>query len=44
MDAWRLRRDYFYDRNMHGVNWTLMRATRVRRTGERVRDRAELAT
>jgi tricorn protease len=24
-DAWRLERDYFYDRNMHGVNWTAMR-------------------
>ncbi len=21
MDAWRLQRDYFYDPNMHGVNW-----------------------
>ncbi len=21
MDAWRLERDYFYDPNMHGVNW-----------------------
>ena len=20
-DAWRLERDYFYDPNMHGVNW-----------------------
>lgn len=20
-DAWRLERDYFYDKNMHGVNW-----------------------
>jgi tricorn protease len=20
-DAWRMERDYFYDRNMHGVNW-----------------------
>jgi tricorn protease len=20
-DAWRMMRDYFYDRNMHGVNW-----------------------
>jgi tricorn protease-like protein len=24
LDAWRLHRDYFYDRNMHGVNWTAM--------------------
>ena len=25
LDAWRLERDYFYDRNMHGVNWIAMR-------------------
>ncbi len=25
LDAWRLERDYFYDRNMHGVNWVTMR-------------------
>ncbi len=25
IDAWRLERDYFYDPNMHGVNWTGMR-------------------
>lgn len=25
MDAWRLERDYFYDRNMHGVDWVAMR-------------------
>jgi tricorn protease len=25
LDAWRLERDYFYDRNMHGVNWVAMR-------------------
>jgi tricorn protease len=24
-DAWRLERDYFYDPNMHGVNWAEMR-------------------
>ena len=24
-DAWRLERDYFYDPNMHGVNWEAMR-------------------
>ena len=24
-DAWRLERDYFYDANMHGVNWNLTR-------------------
>ncbi len=26
VDAWRLHRDYFYDRNMHGVNWVAIRA------------------
>jgi tricorn protease len=25
MDAWRFERDYFYDANMHGVNWNAMR-------------------
>ena len=25
LDAWRLERDYFYDRNMQGVNWAAMR-------------------
>jgi len=25
MDAWRLQRDYFYDPNMHGVDWPAMR-------------------
>ena len=25
IDAWRLERDYFYDKNMLGVNWTAMR-------------------
>ncbi|MBN8858219.1 MAG: PD40 domain-containing protein [Sphingobacteriales bacterium] len=24
-DAWRLERDYFYDPNMHGVDWNLVR-------------------
>ena len=23
-DAWRIERDYFYDANMHGVDWNLM--------------------
>lgn len=23
-DAWRMERDYFYDKNMHGVNWDKM--------------------
>ncbi len=26
VDAWRLHRDYFYDRHMHGVNWVAIRA------------------
>ncbi|MDX2266981.1 MAG: S41 family peptidase [Bryobacter sp.] len=41
-DAWRLHRDYFYDRKMHGVDWKLMRD----KYGEflaRVRDRSELS-
>ncbi|CAD5249494.1 MULTISPECIES: S41 family peptidase [unclassified Imperialibacter] len=25
-DAWRMERDYFYDKNMHGVNWDAMHA------------------
>lgn len=25
VDAWRLHRDYFYDRHMHGVNWIATR-------------------
>jgi tricorn protease len=25
MDTWRLQRDYFYDKNMHGVDWNLMK-------------------
>ena len=40
-DVWRLHRDYFYDRNMHGVDWPAMR----KKYGElldRVRDRDEL--
>ena len=24
-DAWRMQRDYFYDPNMHGVDWSLMK-------------------
>jgi len=24
VEAWRLERDYFYDRNMHGVDWRAM--------------------
>lgn len=41
-DAWRLHRDYFYDKNMHGVNWKLMRDKYGEFLG-RVRDRDELS-
>jgi tricorn protease len=41
VDAWRLERDYFYDRNLHGVDWV---ATRKRYESllPRVTDRYEL--
>jgi len=42
VDAWRLHRDYFYDRRMHGVNWKLMRDKYGELIG-RVRDREELS-
>ena len=41
VDAWRLERDYFYDRNMHGVNWTAMR-DRYLPLVDRVANRDEL--
>jgi tricorn protease len=41
-DAWRLERDYFYDRGMNGVNWTAMRSHYAPLV-ERVTDRAELS-
>jgi tricorn protease len=41
LDAWRLHRDYFYDRKMHGVTWTMMRDKYGEIVG-RVRDRQEL--
>jgi tricorn protease len=40
-DAWRLERDYFYDRKMVGVDWNAMRA-RYLPLVERVSDRDEL--
>ncbi|HXI48635.1 MAG TPA: S41 family peptidase, partial [Steroidobacteraceae bacterium] len=40
-DAWRLERDYFYDRNMQGVDWNAMR-TRYLPLVDRVSDRDEL--
>lgn len=42
VDAWRMERDYFYDRKMHGVDWASMRA-RYEPLVERVTDRAELS-
>jgi tricorn protease len=41
-DAWRLERDYFYDRGMNGVDWPAMRQ-RYGPLVERVTDRAELS-
>jgi tricorn protease len=41
LDAWRLERDYFYDRNMQGVNWTAVR-DRYLPLVDRVSDRNEL--
>ena len=41
LDAWRLERDYFYDRNMNGVDWKQMR-DRYLPLVDRVADRDEL--
>jgi tricorn protease len=41
-DAWRLERDYFYDRGMHGVDWPAMRK-KYEPLVARVSDREELA-
>jgi tricorn protease len=41
LNAWHLERDYFYDRNMNGVNWVQMRA-RYLPLVARVTDRDEL--
>lgn len=41
LDAWRLERDYFYDKNMHGVDWPATR-DRYLPLVERVADRDEL--
>ena len=43
LDAWRLERDYFYDRNMHGVNWVALR-DRYLPLVDRVATRDELNT
>ena len=41
VDAWRMHRDYFYDKNMHGVDWQKARA-KYEPLIARVTDRAEL--
>ena len=41
LDAWRMHRDYFYDKNMQGVNWNAMR-DRYLPLVDRVADRDEL--
>jgi tricorn protease len=41
LDAWRMHRDYFYDRNMNGVNWNAMR-DRYLPLVDRCADRDEL--
>jgi tricorn protease len=40
-DAWRLHRDFFYDRDMHGADWVKIRE-KYRPLVERVTDRDEL--
>jgi len=42
VEAWRLERDYFYDRNMNGVDWPAM-LRKYRPLVERVTTRAELS-
>lgn len=42
LDAWRMQRDGFYDRGMHGVDWTAVRR-RYEALLTRVTDRAELS-
>lgn len=41
-EAWRLERDYFYDRGMHGLDWTKIRE-KYRPLATRVTDRDELS-
>ena len=42
IEAWRLERDYFYDRDMHGVDWPATR-DKFLPLVDRVSDRAELS-
>jgi tricorn protease len=42
VEAWRLERDYFYDRGMHGLDWPAIR-TRYLPLVDRVTDRSELS-
>jgi tricorn protease len=42
VEAWRLERDYFYDRGMHGVDWPAIRK-KYEPLVERVASRAELS-
>lgn len=41
-DAWRMHRDHFYDKDMHGVDWVAVRA-KYEPLLDRVTDRFELA-
>ncbi len=41
VDAWRMHRDFFYDKNMHGVDWLKTRA-KYEPLMARVTDRAEV--
>lgn len=41
-EAWRLERDYFYDRKMHGVDWRAV-LERYLPSVDRITDRAELS-
>lgn len=41
-EAWRLERDYFYDRKMHGLDWPAIK-TKYSALAERVTDRDELS-
>jgi len=41
-DAWRMQRDFFYDKDMHGVDWVATRA-KYEPLVDRVTDRFELA-